>query len=365
MENNAPYFDESVELLKDLIRTPSFSREEYGTATLIENFLVKYDANPRRLKNNVYAFSDNFDLSRPAILLNSHHDTVKPNADWTKNPFLPEIADGNLYGLGSNDAGGALVSLLSAFLHLRKADLPFNLIYAATAEEENAGSGGIELLLPELGLIDCAVVGEPTSMQTAVAERGLMVLDCTVYGRSGHAARNVGINAIERALPALQWFASYQFPKISPLLGSVKMTVTQISAGTQHNVIPARCSFVTDIRLNDCYTHQELFDIIAASCGCEISARSMRLKPSSISNEHPLAVASRRLGIPTFASPTMSDQALLTMPSIKIGPGDSARSHTADEFISLQEISEGISCYISLLQELAAIYETLGQRRHD
>ncbi len=358
--NNAPYFYEISELLNSIISVPSFSKNEDKTALLLWNFLDTFGAAPQRLLNNVYAFSENYSSVKPTILLNSHHDTVKPGKDWTKDPFFPHLEDGKLYGLGSNDAGGALTALLAAFLHFRRSDIPFNLIYAATAEEEIAGTNGIELLLPHLGNIDCAIIGEPTTLQMAIAERGLMVLDCAVHGKSGHAARNTGENAIEKAIPSLKWFMTYQFAKTSALLGPVKMTVTQIAAGSQHNVIPDECNFVADVRLNDCYTHQEIFDIIEDSCGCTISARSMRLKPSSISKDHFLVQAARKLNIPLFASPTMSDQALISAPSVKIGPGMSERSHTADEFIALHELADGINLYIALINELAKLYETLG-----
>lgn len=358
--NDSPYFSDALALLKDLIKTQSFSREEHVTADLIERFFISNGVTPHRYMNNVWAFSDNYDSSKPTLLLNSHHDTVKPNRDWTKDPFSPDVEDGKLYGLGSNDAGASLVSLIACFLTVCKQKLPFNIIMAATAEEEVAGQNGIEVTVPKLGTIDFAIVGEPTTLHMAVAERGLMVLDCTVYGKSGHAARTIGINAIEKAIPCLEWFRTFSFPKVSETLGIVKMSVTQINAGTQHNVIPDRCTFVVDIRLNDCYTHQEVFDIIKESCGCEISARSMRLKPSAVPLNHPLVQAANALGIPTFASPTMSDQALLNVPSIKIGPGMSERSHTADEYIELTELNNGIATYIALIHQLRDIYETLG-----
>ena len=351
----SPLFEESVSLLSQLITTQSFSREEHITADIIQAFLEQHGAQTHRLMNNVWAFSDNYNPEKPTILLNSHHDTVKPNKDWTRNPFEPTIENGILYGLGSNDAGASLVSLAACFLALRQKELSCNIVYAATAEEEIAGKNGVEITVPALGNIECAIVGEPTTLQMAIAERGLMVLDATVYGKSGHAARTTGINAIEKAIPVLDWFRTFSFPKISPTLGPVKMTVTQIQAGTQHNVIPDRCTFVVDIRLNDCYTHEEIFSIIQEHCGCEIQARSMRLKPSSIANNHPLVQAAERLGIPTFASPTMSDQALLSVPSIKIGPGMSERSHTADEFVTLDEINNGIKTYISLIHTVAEL----------
>lgn len=356
----SPYYSEVLLLLQNLIKTQSFSREENHTADIIENFFISHGVEAHRLMNNVWVYSDNYDNSKPTLLLNSHHDTVKPNRDWTRDPFQPDIEDDVLYGLGSNDAGASLVSLIACFLSIHKENLPFNIIMAATAEEEIAGKNGIETTVPQLGGIDFAIIGEPTTLEMAVAERGLMVLDCTVYGKSGHAARTIGINVIEKAIPCLEWFRTYSFPKVSETLGIVKMSVTQIQAGTQHNVIPDRCTFVVDIRLNDCYTHQEVFDIIAAACGCEISARSMRLKPSSITADHPLVQAANALHIPTFASPTMSDQALLSIPSVKIGPGMSERSHTADEFVKLSELNNGIAVYIALIHQLRNIYETMG-----
>lgn len=356
----SPYYSEVLLLLLHLIQTQSFSREENHTADIIENFFISHNVKTHRLLNNVWVYSDNYDATKPTLLLNSHHDTVRPNRDWTRDPFSPDIHEGKLFGLGSNDAGAPLVALIACFLAVHREQLPFNIIMAATAEEEIAGKNGIEITAPELGTIDFAIIGEPTTLEMAVAERGLMVLDCTVYGKSGHAARTIGINAIEKAIPCLEWFRTFSFPKVSETLGIVKMSVTQINAGTQHNVIPDRCTFVVDIRLNDCYTHQEVFDIIAASCGCEISARSMRLKPSGISPEHPLVLAANALQIPTFASPTMSDQALLSIPSVKIGPGMSERSHTADEFVELSELNTGIAVYIALIHQLRNIYETMG-----
>lgn len=351
----APFFEESVALLSQLIATQSFSREEHETAESIAAFLEQHGAQTHRLMNNVWAFSENYNPEKPTILLNSHHDTVRPNKDWTRNPFEPTIEQGILYGLGSNDAGASLVSLAACFLALRHKELPCNIVFAATAEEEIAGKNGVEITVPHLGNITCAIIGEPTTLQMAIAERGLMVLDATVYGKSGHAARTTGINAIEKALPVLEWFRTFSFPKTSTTLGPVKMTVTQIQAGTQHNVIPDRCTFVVDIRLNDCYTHEEIFSIIQEQCGCEIQARSMRLKPSSIAQDHPLVKAAEQHGIMTFASPTMSDQALLSMPSVKIGPGMSERSHTADEFVTLDEINNGIQTYISLVNTVAEL----------
>lgn len=345
-------YDETTELLKRLISIQSFSREEDGTASAIEDFFQKHTIPTFRSGNNVWARSARFDGNKPTLLLNSHHDTVRPNSDWTRNPFMPVIENGILYGLGSNDAGGALCSLIAAFTALYDDDLPYNLVIAATAEEEIAGRNGIEALLPKLGTIDAALVGEPTGMQMAIAEKGLLVLDCTALGKSGHAARTTGVNAISAAMRDIEWFHTFHFPVESSMLGPVKMTVTQIQAGTQHNVIPDRCTFVVDVRVTDAYTHEEVLETIRQHTESEVTARSMRLRPSRIADDHPIVVTARKLGIPTFGSPTMSDQALLSMPSVKMGPGMSERSHTADEFITLDELHNGIDTYSTFLQAL-------------
>lgn len=351
---------DAITLLRHLIATPSFSREEQGTADLIAAFLESRGIPVQRKHHNVWARNKHFDPAKPTLLLNSHHDTVKPNPAYTLDPFTPIEKDGKLYGLGSNDAGAALVSLLAAFLYFYdRADLPYNLIAAATAEEEISGRNGIESILPELGDIAVAIVGEPTLMQIAVAEKGLLVLDCIARGESGHAAREEGVNAIYKALPDIEWFRSYRFPKVSPALGPVKMSVTVIQAGTQHNVVPAECRFTVDVRCTDAYTHEELLDIIRRHVGAEVQPRSLRLRPSSIPMEHPLVQAGLALGWKTCGSPTTSDQALMPFPSIKIGPGDLARSHTADEFVYLHEIEEGVEGYVNLLERffLASSYE--------
>ncbi|MGG5506640.1 MULTISPECIES: M20 family metallo-hydrolase [unclassified Myroides] len=343
----------AIQLLQELIATPSFSKEEEGTAELIANFLQQNDVVMKRELNNVWAFNQYYDPNKPTILLNSHHDTVRPNKDYIRNPFAPEIEDGKLFGLGSNDAGGCLVSLLATFLYFYKEkDLKYNLCIAATAEEEISGTDGLEYVIPKLGALDFAIVGEPTQMHLAVAERGLMVLDCTAHGRSGHAARNEGDNAILKAIRDIEWFTTYQFPKVSDEFGPIKMSVTMIQAGTQHNVVPSTCDFVVDIRVTDAYTNEEVLDIIKKEVGCEVKARSTRLKPSSISKEHPIVQAGLQLGRTTYGSPTTSDQALLDIPSLKCGPGDSARSHTADEFIYLHEIEDGIALYIEMLNQI-------------
>jgi acetylornithine deacetylase len=303
--------------------------------------------------NNVWACNKHFDPAKPTLLLNSHHDTVKPNAGYTRDPHQAKIEDGKLYGLGSNDAGGPLVSLLAAFLHFyERADLRYNLIYAATAEEEISGKNGIEAILPELGEIAVAIVGEPTQMHLAVAEKGLMVLDCISTGRPGHAAREAGANAIYKAMQDIEWFRTFSFPKVSEALGPVRMSVTVIKAGSQHNVVPAQCEFTVDVRTTDAYTNEEILEIISDHVQCQVKPRSTRLQPSSISVQHPLVQAGLKLGRKTYGSPTTSDQALLNCPSLKLGPGDSARSHTADEFIYVEEIKEGIELYVKMLNEI-------------
>jgi len=344
---------EAIKLLKQLISIPSLSREESGTADAIESFLKKKGVDVKRHLNNVWATNEHFNKSKPTILLNSHHDTVKPNVSYTRNPQEAKEENGKLYGLGSNDAGGALVSLLAAFLHFyNKPNLAYNLIYAATAEEEISGINGISALLPLLSDIDFAIVGEPTLMQLAIAEKGIVVLDCIAHGKSGHAAREEGENAIYKAIEDIEWFKSYSFPKVSNLLGPVKMTVTIIKAGAQHNVVPDTCEFTVDVRVNENYTNQEVVDIISKNVSCDVKARSFRLKPSFIPENHPIVKAGEKLGLKTYGSPTISDRALMPFPSLKIGPGDSARSHIADEFIYVKEITEGIDLYINMLNEL-------------
>lgn len=348
-------FSEATGLLTQLIATPSFSREEHNTAGIIAAFLQNHGVKTHRKGNNVWAFNKHYDAKLPVILLNSHHDTVSPAKAWTMDPFQPIVKDGKLYGLGSNDAGGALVSLIAAFLHFYdNENLEYNIVLAATAEEEISGTNGIESILPEIGRIDLAIVGEPTQMHLAIAEKGLLVLDCIAAGKSGHAAREEGENAIYNALADIEWFRNYQFPKVSKYLGPVKMSVTVIHAGKQHNVVPAACEFTVDVRVTDAYTHDEVLDIIRKNVKCEVRPRSLRLKPSSIDPMHPVVAAGIELGRTTYGSPTTSDQALLSVPSLKMGPGDSARSHTADEFICLEEIEEGINLYISILDKVVS-----------
>jgi acetylornithine deacetylase len=345
----------SIELLRNLIATPSFSREEEATATLIEAFLREQGCRPERQGHNVWARSAHWRSDRPTLLLNSHHDTVKPNQGYTRDPFTPTLEGDTLYGLGSNDAGGPLVSLIAAFLTLQDdTELAYNLIVAATAEEEISGPNGVASILDELGPLDCAIVGEPTSLEMAVAERGLMVLDGEVIGQSGHAAREEGVNALYLALEDIQRIRDYRFERTSDLLGPVKASVTQIAAGTQHNVVPDRCTFVVDVRVNELYdnpeVHQLLQDQLAAA---RLTPRSYRLRSSRIDLDHPLVRAGRALGLPAYGSPTLSDQALLPIPSLKLGPGDSARSHTADEYIRLSEIAAGVETYVQLIRQAA------------
>lgn len=342
-------------LLKKLISTPSLSREEHDTAEILFDFFVAEGLSPNRQKNNIWLRSDDFMEGRPTILLNSHHDTVKPSKGWTFPPFEPTMGeDGRLIGLGSNDAGGPLMCLIAAFLYLNKhpEERNYNLILAATAEEEISGKNGIAALLPELGNIDLGIVGEPTQMQMAIAEKGLMVMDGCALGRSGHAARNEGENAIYKALPIIDWFRTFQFEKESDFLGATKMTVTQMNAGSQHNVVPDRCEFVVDVRTNELYSNEAAFEIIQQHVDCELKARSFRLNSSRLDPDHAIVKKGKAMGLSAYGSPTLSDQALMPFPTLKIGPGDSARSHTPDEYIFPREIEEGIGVMIELLREL-------------
>lgn len=343
----------SIELLCQLIATPSYSKEEDDTAAILANFFQQREIPHLQKKNNIWARNRHFDADKPTLLLNSHHDTVKPVEGWTRHPFQAKIEDDKLYGLGSNDAGGPLVSLIATFLHFYdREDLPFNLVMAATAEEEISGANGIALVLPELGDIWAGIVGEPTQMQMAIAEKGLMVVDAEAQGVSGHAAREEGTNAIYIAIADIDWIRRFAFEKKSDLLGDSKMTVTQVNAGTQHNVVPDSCRFVIDIRTNERYSNQEVFDILQQHLRSKIKPRSFRLNSSRIPLEHPVVQAGLELGLSHFGSPTLSDQALMPFPTLKMGPGDSARSHTADEFIFLSEIETGIQMYINLLETL-------------
>ena len=347
-------YSSAIDLLKQLIAIPSFSKEENKTADCLENFLLQKNIKPNRYVNNVWATNKNFDSSKQTILLNSHHDTVKPNAGYTLSPFDPIEKDEKLFGLGSNDAGGCLVSLLATFVYFYEAELPFNIIFAASAEEEISGKNGVEILLKELPKIDCAIVGEPTLLNMAVAEKGLLVLDCVAHGKAGHAARNEGVNALYIAMHDIQWLSTFNFPKVSPLLGPVHLAVTSIDTENKtHNVVPSACSFLVDVRVNELYSFEEIISIIKENISSEIRPRSIRLRSSFINENHPLVRAGTQMGIASYGSPTCSDMALMDFPSLKIGPGDSARSHIADEFIFVNEIKEGIETYISLLRNFA------------
>lgn len=346
-------FQESVELLKALISTASFSREETGTAAIIEQFFQNKQIAVRRFQNNVWVVNKYFDSTKPVLLLNSHHDTVQPNPAYTLDPFIPIEKEGKLYGLGSNDAGGSLVSLLAVFLYYYEhKNLPYNLLFAATAEEEISGKNGIEALLPHLPNITCGIVGEPTQMQMAIAERGLLVLDVTATGKPGHAARNEGENAIYKAIQDIEWLSQYQFEKVSDLLGPVKMSVTVIETENKaHNVVPAVCKFVVDVRVNELYSFEEILTTIQKNISSTAVPRTLRIKSTSIPQEHPLVIAGIKIGRSYYGSPTTSDKALMPFLTLKMGPGDSARSHSADEFIYLNEIKEGIELYIALLDQ--------------
>jgi acetylornithine deacetylase len=366
-ENFSDIQVKAIFLLRELIAIPSFSKEEDKTASIIEIFLQSCGIKTERHLNNIWTRNKYFDESKPTILLNSHHDTVKPNKGYTLDPFSPIEKDGKLFGLGSNDAGGCLVSLIATFINFYdKENLKYNLVLAATAEEEISGKNGVEALLSneeflyKTGQTEKlpfrgwgSIIGEPTLLQMAVAERGLMVLDCTSYGKAGHAARNEGENAIYKAVKDVEWFQSFQLNKTSDLLGASKMTVTVIETDNKaHNVVPPQCRFVVDIRINELYTFEEVLEIIKANVQCEVQARSTRLKSTSISLEHPLVKAGKTLGKTCYGSPTTSDKALMSFPALKIGPGDSARSHTADEYIFVEEITEGIEFYIKLLNQV-------------
>lgn len=343
-------YEEATSLLVSLIETPSLSKEEEKTGDLIADFLEKKSIKSRRKGNNIWAFNKLFNPIKPNILLNSHHDTVKPNAGYTKDPFKAIIEDGRIYGLGSNDAGGCLVSLIGAFCYFYEKEIPYNLILAATAEEEISGKNGIESILNELPELELAIVGEPTLMQMAVAEKGLLVIDATVKGKAGHAAREEGENAIYKALDDLNKLGEYQFKRESPYLGKTKVTATIIQAGSQHNVIPDICTYTLDVRVTDSYTLEEALAELKDILKADLNPRSLRLNSSKVPDDHKILKVGEVLGLETYGSPTLSDQALIPYPSVKIGPGDSARSHTADEFIYLKEIQEGIHGYIALLE---------------
>ena len=348
--------EEAVALLKKLIATPSVSRDEARAADVLEAYMADKGLCPRRHGNNVWACSPNCDGTKPAVLLNAHIDTVKPVAGWQRDPFQPTLEDDRLYGLGSNDCGGGLVSLLQVFRVLsdsaaREGGMGPSFVFLASCEEEVSGKNGIESVLPLLPPIDFAIVGEPTGMQPAIAEKGLMVIDATAHGKAGHAARNEGDNAIYHAMRDILWLSEWQFPRQTELLGPVKQTVTIVNAGTQHNVVPDQCVFTIDVRSNECYTNEEIFEFFQTHLHAELKARSFRLAPSHIPREHPFVQACIRQGLKPFGSPTLSDQALMPFPSLKLGPGDSARSHTADEYIKISEIDQAISLYLRLLSD--------------
>jgi acetylornithine deacetylase len=341
----------AIQLLQQMISIPSFSREEAGTAALLLKWLQGEGVKTERIGNNIIARNLHFSKQKRTLLLNSHHDTVKPATGYVRDPFKADIEDGKLFGLGSNDAGGSVVALAAAFMHFyAQKELPYNIMLAITAEEEISGTNGISSILPGLGKIDCAIVGEPTQMQMAIAERGLLVIDGIASGKAGHAARNEGENAIYKAFQDINWFRTYQFEKSSEWLGPVSMNVTVIETHNKtHNVIPDSCRFVVDIRINEAYDHAEILETVKANVSSEITARSMRLRSSIIAADHPLVLAGSSLGLSSYGSPTLSDKSLMPFPALKIGPGDSARSHTADEFIYVSEIENGIETYIQLL----------------
>mgnify|MGYP000053044976 FL=1 len=342
-----------IELLKVLISTPSFSKEESDAANIMRDFLSREGIPFKTRENNTWAHCANFNENKPTVLLNSHVDTVQPAKAYTKDPFFPYEEGDKLFGLGSNDAGGPLVALLAAFIHFyEREDLPFNLVFAATAEEEISGRRGLEIVLPEIAPVRFAIVGEPTRMEVAIAEKGLLVLDCYAHGKSGHAAREEGENALYKAIEDIQKLREFAFEKISRVLGKVKISVTQIEAGTQHNVVPDVCHFVVDVRTNEHYTNKEAARIIDELLESEVKPRSVRLNSSGISEEHAFAQIAKNRGIKIYGSPTTSDQAIMAFPSVKMGPGDSARSHTADEFIYKSEILDGIKQYTEMLEEL-------------
>ena len=345
---------EAKQLLEKLIATPSFSKEEDKTADLIQTYLHQKKVKTERKKNNIWAMNLHNDAAKPTLLLNSHHDTVKPNKGFTLDPFTPIEKEGKLYGLGSNDAGGCLVSLIATFLYYyEQTNLPFNIILVASAEEEISGVEGIELALPMLPKIDFGIVGEPTMLEMAIAERGLLVLDVVANGKSGHAAREEGESALYKILPDIEWFKNYAFEKVSDLLGKVKMTVTVIETeNKQHNVVPSTCKIVVDVRVNELYTFEEILETIGKHVQATVTPRSLRMRSTGIALDHPLIKAGLALGKGYYGSVTTSDKALMPFPTLKMGPGDSARSHTADEFIFIKEIEEGISTYIQLIEKM-------------
>ena len=346
--------DEAIRLLKLLIATPSFSKEENETAEILGAFFDEHGIPYSRVGNNIYAKNKSYDVNKESILLNSHHDTVKPNKGYTMDPFTPIEKDGKIFGLGSNDAGGCLVSLIATFLHYYHQDnLKYNVVFAASAEEEISGVNGIELVLPYLGNINFGIVGEPTKLEMAVAERGLMVIDCSAQGRAGHAARNEGENALYKAIDDINWIRDYKFEKVSDLLGESRLTVTVIDTeNKQHNVVPSQCKFVIDVRVNELYTFEEILESLKHNLKSQFKPRTTRMKSTSIALDHPLVKAGIALGKGYYGSPTTSDKALMPFATLKMGPGDSARSHTADEYIYVSELEDGINTYVKLLNQL-------------
>lgn len=345
----------TIQLLKTLIQTKSLSKEEHATADLIQNYLNSHSVEVQRIGNNIICTHKSSGIGpKPIIALNSHHDTVKVSDGWTKDPFGAQQIEDVIYGLGSNDAGASLVSLIHCFLHYSEnKNLPFDLVLIASAEEEISGKNGLERALKEIDFTpDLAIVGEPTECQMAVAEKGLIVIDGKATGKAGHAANQKGDNAIYNAMKDIQWIESYEFEKKSQWLGPVKLTVTQIEAGYQHNVVPDSCSFVIDCRINDQYTFEEILEKLIENCSSELTPRSLRLTPSSIPMSHPIIKKGKSIGLSAYGSNTMSDQVFFKCPSIKIGPGDTNRSHKADEYITISEIQQGINTYIDLLENL-------------
>ena len=353
MMTQEQFTNDAVELLKKLIATPSVSRNEKDAADIMEQTIRSYGFEPQREANNIWVIDPHFDESKPTLLLNAHIDTVKPVDSWQRHPYVPTIEGDLLYGLGSNDCGGGLCSLLQIFRMLTEKPQSYNLIYLASAEEEVSGKDGISRALPLLPKIDLAIVGEPTGMNPAVAEKGLMVLDVIAHGKSGHAARNEGVNAIYEALDDMRWIRDYKFEKVSEFLGPTKMTLTVVNAGTQHNVIPDKCTMLVDIRTNEFYDNEEVYHFICQHLKSEVKAHSFRLKSSRIDPEHPLIKKCVAMGMKPFGSPTLSDQALMPFPSFKLGPGESSRSHSADEFIKISEIADAIAKYKELLDGAA------------
>lgn len=340
----------------EMVATPSVTRDEARTADLLSDYLRQHGAAVQRVHNNVFARGEHFDPARPTLLLNSHHDTVRPCASYTRDPYTATIEDGRLYGLGSNDAGASVTALTHLFLELRREKLPFNMVLALSAEEECSGVNGMRALVPALGRIDMAIVGEPTSMQAATAERGLMVFDCTARGKSGHAARNEGVNALYTAMDDIATLRGFSFERQSPVLGPIGLAVTQIEAGTQHNIVPDICRFVVDVRTTDAYTNEEVVEMVRAALRSEVVPRSTHIRAAVIADAHPLVQAAAKAGCTTFVSPTTSDRTLMPFPALKVGPGDSARSHTADEYVCIEEIDNGIATYRKIIENLAIGY---------